>query len=142
MPKTIDQEGNETAQKSVLRLCSCTAQVVQLRDNPVFAFVMSKSIENPSSAVPKIELPSLEPETLEELRDLLREHIAPLVPDFAHLSINQQRAWGHKLRQLRESHPAPGFVEWADDVLYELEHFHISRSAEKVALFPTVFSDL
>ena len=53
---------------------------------------MSKSIENPSSAVPKIELPSLEPETLEELRELLREHIAPLVPDFAHLSINQQRA--------------------------------------------------
>jgi len=115
---------------------------VQLRDNPVFAFVMSKSIENPSSAVPKTELPSLEPETLEELRELLREHIAPLVPDFAHLSINQQRAWGHKLRQLRESHPAPGFVEWADDVLYELEHFHISKSAEKVALFPTVFSDL
>ena len=100
---------------------------------------MSKTIENPSSAVSKIELPPLEPEILEELRELLREHIAPLVPDFAHLSINQQRAWGHKLRQLRESHPAPGFVEWADDVLHELEHFHISKSAEKVALFPTVF---
>ena len=35
-----------------------------------------------------------------------------------------------------------GLVEWADDVLYELEHFHISKSAEKVALSPTVFSDL
>ena len=115
---------------------------MQLRDNPVFSFVMSKSIENPSSAVPKIVLPPLEPEILEELRELLREHIAPLVPDFAHLSINQQRAWGYKLRQLRESHPAPGFAEWADDVLHELEHFHISRSAEKVSLFPTVFSDL
>ncbi len=141
MPKTIDQEGDETAQKSVVRLRSCTAQVVQLRDNPVFPFVMSKTIENPSSAVPKIELPPLKPEVLEELR-VTEKNIAPLVPDFAHLSINQQRAWGHKLRQLRESHPAPGFVEWADDVLHELEHFHISKSAEKVALFPTVFSDL
>jgi len=115
---------------------------MQLRDNPVFSFIMSKTIENPSSAVPKIELQPLEPEALEELRELLREHIAPLVPDFAHLSINQQRAWGHKLRQLRESHPAPGFVEWADEVLHELEHFHISKSSEKVALFPVVFSDL
>ena len=115
---------------------------MQLRDNPVFSFVMSKSTENPSLAVSKIVLPPLEPEILEELRELLREHIAPLVPDFAHLSINQQRVWGYKLRQLRESHPAPGFAEWADDVLHELEHFHIRRSAEKVALFPTVFSDL
>ena len=142
MPKTIDQESDETAQKSVLRLRSRTAQVMQLRDNPVSSFVMSKTIENPSTAVPKIELQPLEPEILEELRELLREHIAPLVPDFAHLSINQQRAWGHKLRQLRESHPAPGFVEWADEVLHELEHFHISKSSEKVALFPVVFSDL
>lgn len=83
-----------------------------------------------------------EPHHLKDLLVLLEEHIAPLVPDFSQLNINHQRAWGAKLREIRHSHPVPGFVEWADDILHDLEHFHFVGIHHKVSLFPDVVADL